>query len=493
MSYIREHGIHVLDNGYFWPVSENDFHDFSKYIFKEYQDLLLSSNDDKLISIGLVETSFINLLVQIFHCNYVKNYAKINNYELTTPDFKEYLYPNWKEIGEQYKNDTFPYSRSVRIIRSLVKYFVFNRKKNCILNIFSRKGKCISIGSSSKLKEKFVYKNNLCCSYYDFPDLFCNDLKSDNNIKLVDKFETEVIDKLFDKVIATNSNFSLNFDFNEAKSSWISRFKDAAGLYDSVKVPKNCKMSVITESAKPYHKIIISSMQNQGVNVYCFHHGHDFAIKAQNIAHQRTVSHCKNFIVPSGDIADQYLNIYSKLPLEKRTNTKYISLDIESYDNHINNSKEQNNSIKSVMIMGYPHNSTRYTDEKGLFSIFKIDLEYRLIRFLKDKGYRVIYKAHPDRLKEVSGVFNDFVDEIVSEPFEDSWKKADAFIFTHTGTTTFGYSLSLGKRVVLINLEKCLFTVDEKHMENLFKVVPAKMDTDNRIQFNKKILLSALT
>ena len=108
MSYIREHGINVLSDGYFWPVSENDFHEFSKYIFNEYQDLLLISNDDKLISIGLVETSFVNLLVQIFHCNYVKNYAKINNFDLTIPDFNEYLQPNWQEIGAQYKKNIFP-------------------------------------------------------------------------------------------------------------------------------------------------------------------------------------------------------------------------------------------------------------------------------------------------------------------------------------------------------------------------------------------------
>ena len=129
MSYIREHGIHVLDNGYFWPVSEDEFHDFSQYIFKEYQNLILSTNDQKLINIALVETSFLNLLVQIFHCNNVKNSAKDNKYELHLPDFQDYLYPNWKEIGDYYKKSTFPYSKFVRKLRSLVKFFVFNRKK----------------------------------------------------------------------------------------------------------------------------------------------------------------------------------------------------------------------------------------------------------------------------------------------------------------------------------------------------------------------------
>ena len=129
LSFIRKYGINVLEKGYFWPVSENDFHDFSQYIFKEYQDLILSTNDPKLISIALVETSFVNLLVQIFHCNYVKNSAKINNFELNISDFQEYLYPNWKEIGSYYKKNTFPHGKYVRLIRSIVKYFIFNSKK----------------------------------------------------------------------------------------------------------------------------------------------------------------------------------------------------------------------------------------------------------------------------------------------------------------------------------------------------------------------------
>ena len=308
------------------------------------------------------------------------------------------------------------------------------------------------------------------------------------------QYEKVIINLLlpFIKILKDNNSlFVRNFDFDELELAWRKRFYDVINIYINIRDSDKAETLLVTEVGKPISKLITTAYQQSGSDVYCFHHGHDFSIKVQNIAHQRTVSHCKNFIVPNDYVANQYLKNYSKLPLEKKTHTKYISLDVESFDGRINN-KSVDNSIKSIMIMGYPHNSTRYTDEKGLFSIFKIDLEYRLIRFLKDSGYRVIYKAHPDRLKEINGVFNDFVDDIISEPFEDSWQKSDAFIFTHTGTTTFGYSLSLGKRIVLINLEKCPLTIDEKHLENIFRVVPAKMDIDNRIQFDKKNLLDSL-
>jgi hypothetical protein len=488
LSFIRNHGIGVLDHGYFWPVSENEFHEFSKYIFNEYQDLLLISNDDKLISIGLVETSFVNLLVQIFHCNYVKNYAKINNFDLTIPDFNDYLKPNWQEIGAQYKKYKFPHGKSVRLIRSIVKYFIFNSKRNILLNIFSRKGKCISIGSSSKLKEKFINNNNLCCSYYDFPDLFSNDLKSESNSLLVDKFEKEVINKLFDKIIQINSNFSLDFDFNEARLSWIRRFKDAAALYDSVKVPKKCKTLLITESAKPYHKIIINSMQKQGVHVYGFHHGHDSGLIIQDILHFHNVSHCKNFVTPSNNISKTYSDSYSHIKMDQFLKTKYVSVEdnneIKMTQNPLSKSQQ-----KTVMIMGYPYNSSRYTDERGMFFLSKIDLERRLILQISKLGFKVIYKGHPDRKAEIEGVFDDIVDEIDFSPFETSFQNADIIVFSYVSTTTFGYSLQTDKKILLIcdndnNINKTQWKILEKRV----LLVKSNIDNNLKVCFDERVL-----
>jgi len=496
MSVIRGSGLESFVDNYFWPVSDNDFHDFIELINREYVDLSLRMENDFMFDIAMIELSFFSQLENIFHYNYVKEYSKDNNVELVFGDeSKEFLYPDWSEYSNYYTKLKFPHGLLIRLLRRISRNVIFNKHlpvKKYIFGFFS-KPKVVSIGSQDNLKKHYLKNKQEFCNYVDWPDLIGSNIKNKKSKELHEKIVINLLLPFMEILKDNDSLFVRNFNFDELELAWRKRFYDITNIYINTINSDKVETLLVTEAGKPVSKLIAMAYQRSGKDVYCFHHGHDFAIKAQNIAHQRTVSHCKNFIVPSGDIADQYLNIYSKLPLEKRTNTKYISLDIESYDNHINNSKEQNNSIKSVMIMGYPHNSTRYTDEKGLFSIFKIDLEYRLIRFLKDKGYRVIYKAHPDRLKEVSGVFNDFVDEIVSEPFEDSWKKADAFIFTHTGTTTFGYSLSLGKRVVLINLEKCLLTIDEKHIENVFRVVPAKIDTNNRIKFNKKILLSALT
>ena len=493
ISAIKDAGLENFTDDYFWPVSDDDFHDFVEFINNEYIDLALRMKSDVMFDIAMIELSFFSQLENIFHYNYVKGYSKDKSVDLVFGDGSKYfLYPDWNEHSNYYTKLRFPHGLLIRYLRKIVRNVVFNKNlpiKKYIYGFFSTP-KIVSVGSQSELKNNYLLNKQEFCNYVDWPDLIKVNAKNKESIELHEKIVTSLLLPFMSILKNDNSLFVRNFDFDKLELAWSKRFYDVVNMYINIKNSEKPEVLLVTEAGKPISKLITTAYQQSGSDVYCFHHGNDFAIKAQNISHQRTVTHCKQFVVPSDGVANQYIKYYSELPLEKRTHTEYISLGMRAY-NDINN-ESFNNSIKSVMVMGYPHNSTRYTDEKGLFSIFKIDLEFRLIRFLKDSGYRVIYKAHPDRLKEIGGIFNNVVDDIISEPFEDSWQKADAFIFTYTGTTTFGYSLSLGKRIVLINLEKCPLTIDEKHLENIFRVVPAKMDIDNRIQFDKKNLLDSL-
>ena len=79
MSTVREYGIESLEENYFWPVSGVEFEDFIKCMHNTYVELTLKIEDEHLYDIALIELSFVANLMQIFHYNYVKEYAKINN------------------------------------------------------------------------------------------------------------------------------------------------------------------------------------------------------------------------------------------------------------------------------------------------------------------------------------------------------------------------------------------------------------------------------
>ena len=117
-----------------------------------------------------------------------------------------------------------------------------------------------------------------------------------------------------------------------------------------------------------------------------------------------------------------------------------------------------------------------------------------LVKLLKKSGYYVIYKAHPDRLVEVKGIFEGYADKVLtSERFEDVYSMADCVLFSHAYTTTFGFAL-------LTKLPAVLFvTKGESWFPRVFdllkkrvSVVSTTPDDSGRLEFNEKDLLSAV-
>ena len=102
-----------------------------------------------------------------------------------------------------------------------------------------------------------------------------------------------------------------------------------------------------------------------------------------------------------------------KLALKKieRTNFFSVNSDIGLKRENIIFTRIKKKKIKKVMLMGYPMNSTRYTDEVYCFYYYRLKLQIKILQYLKGLGFYTIYKSHPDRLLEIGNLMNDFTDE----------------------------------------------------------------------------------
>ena len=151
--------------------------------------------------------------------------------------------------------------------------------------------------------------------------------------------------------------------------------------------------------------------------------------------------------------------------------------------------------VKKVMLIGYPMDATRYlTNDTAMFFYFIFDLEVRLMRFLKDNNYYVLYKAHPERLKELGNLVYDLADEVIVEKFEDSWKRADALIFTYPSTTTFGYALCTNRPVILLDKENSNQWNNEvkSELKKRCSLIHCKVSNQGRLMIDKVKLLQSL-
>jgi hypothetical protein len=500
MSAIRRHGIKSFEDNYFWPISDVEFDKFVRHMHNSYIELISNIDDDYLYDIALIELNFVHYLMQVFHYNYVQEYAKENKIKLLVGDDSSiYRNPDWTQLGVFYSTLEFPFGKIIRFIRRIVKNIYFNKHLSVveILKGFFHKDKIINIGSMNFIKMEFIRKRKIFVKYCDWIDVI--DLKNkestiQNNNSL---FFKENIVSIFLSNIGDNGNlFVKNIDFLELEKSWTQRFNDLSNLYYSlIDVDSEVDTLLVSDMAKPIPKLITMSFQRKKIDVFCFHHGNDACYSKLSLASESTVCHSRKFITPTKGINNRYKKHYLNNVIAKRSNIKFISINSNYYTklfskrNYINNS-----NVNKIMLMGFPLNSHRYSYENNLFFYKMISLEYRIIIALKEAGYHVLYKVHPDREQEAKGIFNNFVDEYIPKPFENTWQKADLLLFTYTSTTTFGHALTTNLPIVLIDSAKKSRDIDDYElMRSRINILPAKVDDKMKIKFNKGSLINIIS
>jgi hypothetical protein len=498
-SSIRDKGLYCLHEKYFWPVSENDFSEFYKFMYYEYIKIVKDENNVEINDIAAVEFSFISQLLQIFHYNYVREYSSIHNIEfLVGKESKELIDPNWDNIRHYYSKLTFPHGKVIRIIRRLIRNIVFNKSlpfMQIIYGLFS-KPNFVSIGSMNQVKKDFIIQQDKFYNHVDWPDLLdVGNTFSDKKIyEFRELFVNNIIDPYLAKLREHNSFFIKNIDFNKIRNTWSERIFDAYSLYSSLKKSAISTEILITEMSKPLNKLITVAYQKTDCEVYCFHHGHNAAFKINELGFSINIAHCRNLIVPTNGIKTRYQKHYSNVNRITNTCTKFISVNSKKmYDTYLNNITNVVDKVDTIMIIGYPCHCNRYINSKGLFFKQQIDLEYQIISILRSQNKRIIYKAHPDRLAEVKGIFDDLVDNIITDSFENVWQEADLLIFTYSETTTFGYSLITNIPIILLDFDEDTRDFDDLQLiDKRIIRIPAKVGDNTQVSFDSMLLIEAV-
>jgi hypothetical protein len=497
MSIVRNKGIEYFDYSENWPVPEEEFQEFSRYMYYHYEKLIMNL-DDNIFDIALIDYKFQGTLLQIFHYNYMKNYSLKNNVSiLSGRDSSIYMNPDWSRMGMYYSLFKPHYGKLNRFLRKYVRNLLFNRSlsiKSILYALFSNNS-VIAVGSNSRIKQSYTLKKEIICYHQDVIDVL--DFNTDN-ISLVNSFHNEVMERViipYLKILKNhNSMFLEGINVSEIKTCWSNRFKELIPAYVNILNSNSNKKFLVNEIAHPLHRILIIGYQRIGCDVKGFHHGDDFAATILAQMHKGSMTHCKHLIVPTQGIANQYKKKYSYSKLEVKTGTKYhaVSTSLRLYKNKFD--LKHKRQIKNVMLVGWPMNCVKSTDERGLFFFSKLHIEYNIIKILNKMGMNVLYKAHPDRKHEVLGVFNDLVHEVISDPFETNWTSADAFVFTYTSTTTFPFALSTDRKVVLIDLDNNLVDNElRKKLGRRVDYVPATINSgDTLVQFDERKLIKSL-
>jgi len=440
-----------------WPVSESLFWKLTNFIFDEYiKEIKLL--DKKSYKIATIEIRFLPLLINILHYNYIKNYASKNKFEYVyTKSAGKFLNPDWEKISNEYQSFNYPYNKLQRVIRRLIKLIYFNRHlsiKKILNGIFTKKVN-ISFGSLDKIKQNYIKKTNIFFLHLEWIDLVNRTNFKLDKINKNKKTNINIINNILIKFKnkPTFKLFISGLNLNKVNIASKKRLQSISLIYDYLQSLKTPKQIILTESLNPFHKIISSAYLSKGSNVRNFSHGNDLGLICQKWARTYFYVQAGNYGVENKKIYNIFKKESNKLPLAKIEKTAFFSVNtnIGLRRKNITFTKINRNKIKKVMLIGFPMNSTRYISDAYCFFDYALRLEIYILNQLKSLGYYTIYKAHPDRLKTIGNLMLNFANECDSNKFEHVWHKADALIFKHCTTTTFGYAITTDLPIVLLN------------------------------------------
>ncbi|RVU36754.1 hypothetical protein EOI86_16445 [Hwanghaeella grinnelliae] len=495
---IRSAGRAGFADSFWWPVSEHDHTQFLDAFWKAF-DLFHAALEGEDKYVLLADTQFAFILAA--HCHFAGAFAQAKalgveaNYTETS---KRFLEPDWDVFATAF--DAPPAAKLIsRLrIRNLIRNTIFNTRVACKTLMRGRLPRydTIGIGSGDDLKLEYLERKGRLCRHL-YLELVLNGVEAES-AKTLSSETIEHLHRFLESAAAAASKYLRceNIETATIAQAWIKRLQRLKQLYTfAARTMPAAESVVVTQLGKPLNRTLAFAAKSRGSQVIGFHHGNDMCNFWERAQAYSEYAVCDLFVCPTTKSAEHHATEYRLSGISEQQPTEFIGLETSDYQRQIEASRKSAlpAEIRSVMIVGYPMTALRYHYSPADFFAFQLDLEIRVCRFLKDQGYRVLYKAHPDRLKEVQGLFDDLADEVIATPFEEVWQQADAIFFGCMTSTTFGYTLCTNRPVIALDIEETEWNPALKpHLDNRCRFVSAYWDSRNRLIFDEKQFATAL-
>lgn len=417
-----------------WPINEISFKKFYNDVLSGYE-YLIKSQKKPVRDLILSDFRFLMDLINFIHYFCAFSQAKKNNlqpvnFKKVINSYKNKLLANTNEIKKKSENQNF------LKVKKLIKNTLYSN---------NNKKKVLVFGSRTENLEKFIKRNNEK-PIFDYFKLFFskNYTNYETNIILI-----KDINLFFSKIEkSAKKNLKTNIDLSKIKSNWLKKIsnlkKDYLNVINSHYI-KNFKKIYFTDDVQVNHRLISSAAQSIGIDTYRFDHGNNFYFK-ENKLNKFFLSNYK-FNVCENKNSFKVLREICKNDKDFLKSSNIIFQKI-SFRKKIK--KNLNKNINKIMVVGFPMTTNRYMGSEDLFWQNEFLLELEIFKSLKQKGYKILYKIHPS-VVGWENFLKQYVDEIIYENFEKSWQKADLFIFSHIGSTTFAYALSTNIPIILFD------------------------------------------
>ena len=446
---ILEYGKDKWFEEFDWPISWQEFLDIEDSCKK-----VLNNHIDKYPEYA--DIILINYKVFIEYSNliYALFVLKNSKYEPMISKENTYFHRLFHNGVPDKPLINFPSLTSKKHIIFLKKVKFFFTWNN-IRTLFKKKYKKIFLESYNRLGLKFLTEkgyNVKAISFFDFYDKHDRDIGEEEKNRLND-----IISSIIDGIINIGDDYQIQISDVQREflhNTTFNLFSESFKVLKQVeKRMKHEKIELyIGANNNCFSRIMSVAIRRNGGKIYGFTHGEPMIYNWDKISWMELS--LNDYYYEYTDLLKTELKKTTKeYPPLNNNECKIKSMELSGFDKMFNKNEHViNKENKKVMLIGNFFREQSYSAVTAIFAPLQLFTELSIIMDLKNDGYEVIYKIHPEHpdLSKVIMAFPDNV-EIESERFEKVIDSVDAFVFYYTGTSTFGPALLSKKRVIYMN------------------------------------------
>lgn len=324
------------------------------------------------------------------------------------------------------------------------------------------------------------------------PDLYIRNACSGNFTS-----EVETASRIFENEM---SEIMKKYGFSLPKGYFqdLSRYMDGCAQMISGTRKNICGWArselIINPVANLKHRIFASAWRLSGGTVTGLSHGAPYIYGA---VHPDMVNGANSILDKLVTMSSEEKNLF-EWSREKRNTGLRSQAEIHACKNtvykdsfFIFNRGSVPKKIKKIMLMGAPLNDRLQLAYRLHLLIIEVELLSTLIK----NNYHVIYKAHPDTLKQTEKLFIGSGCERVTDSFENVWDDSDCVLFPHVFSTAFGLSLMTPKHVIAFSWKdnSCWRAESLDKLKKRATILEVELGMDGKPVFDRNMLLDSLS
>lgn len=382
----------------------------------------------------------------------------------------------------------------LRVLKQHYKYYGFNWDYYVGL---SDKSYWLALGCPSQEIERYAeFHGKQICFTYPFPLTPILHSNSANHVPVVDQVVCQLMSGLEEIAVkygvqlqAAHIRYLQDMTGACFKEAWNSITEIRQLLRKGERTP-----ILLSALGGVLARCVCIAGRREGYKIIGGNHGNSVGIFNSKSFATIDLSMVDTYVVQTMGAAKLFSKLRDHYTLSAHRQIEVVSVETDKYEQQwrMNQQNPLPYTIESVMLLEYPLTPFRHENVLAFWP-YQLDLILRVAMFMRQQGIKTIMKRHPDRLPESEGLYDQYFDELVTEPFETVYEMADAYFFPNITTTTFGFALLTNRPVIFF--ETMIEDVWEEVHEPLGKrcsIIPSWFDTSGRLMFDEDALAEAL-